>query len=195
MKLWEQFIREIRDLKEARIQIVLADISRRSEKYFMITVRNHKYYLSKEAKGNNPDVIIFINTDTLRQLKEGKITPQQAFMKGKLNIKGNMGIVMLMDSDKIFELIPVPLPPLKKGAKINIKKLVYDVVSTYAKVPVSKLKDSTKLSSLNLDDIDMIEMTFAFEEALSINLGDHDVIRQLDTIGKIISLLKSMFEG
>ena len=48
---------------------------------------------SKAAK-SKPDLIVQTSPQVLQELLDKKLTPQQAFMKGKLKIKGKMGLAM-----------------------------------------------------------------------------------------------------
>lgn len=50
-----------------------------------------KVYPGKAPKA---DITITINDDDMVAMADGKLNPQQAFMKGKLKIKGNMGLAM-----------------------------------------------------------------------------------------------------
>jgi len=42
----------------------------------------------------SPDLIVTVNPDVLRKLISGNIKPQQAFMRGKLKVKGKMNLAM-----------------------------------------------------------------------------------------------------
>ena len=50
--------------------------------------------VTKDAKGKKPDLVIKVNDDDFALLYDGKLNAQQAFMKGKLKVKGNMGLAM-----------------------------------------------------------------------------------------------------
>ena len=47
-----------------------------------------------KAPKNKPDLVVTASLDTLQKIFAKKMTPQQAFMKGVLKIKGNMGLAM-----------------------------------------------------------------------------------------------------
>lgn len=43
---------------------------------------------------NNPDLIVTVESSNMTKLINGELKPQQAFMKGKLKIKGKMNLAM-----------------------------------------------------------------------------------------------------
>ena len=47
-----------------------------------------------KVKSGKADITITIADDDMLDMASGKLNPQQAFMKGKLKIKGNMGLAM-----------------------------------------------------------------------------------------------------
>mmetsp|Transcript_9758 Transcript_9758/g.14035 ORF Transcript_9758/g.14035 Transcript_9758/m.14035 type:complete len:117 (+) Transcript_9758:83-433(+) len=48
-------------------------------------------------EGTQADLTVNTSLETLQKLLEKKLTPQQAFMKGLLKIKGNMGLAMKLN--------------------------------------------------------------------------------------------------
>ena len=50
--------------------------------------------VTKDAKGKKPDLVIKVSDEDFALLYDGKLNAQQAFMKGKLKVKGNMGLAM-----------------------------------------------------------------------------------------------------
>lgn len=67
---------------------------------------NHEYTADlKNGKGRiekglrkDADLTITLSEDDFLALSNGKLNPQQAFMRGKLKLKGNMGIAMKLQT-------------------------------------------------------------------------------------------------
>eukprot|EP00948_MAST-09A_sp_MAST-9A-sp1_P001112 g1112.t1 len=55
-----------------------------------------KLYAKGDSGAPKPDMTLTISDDNMFALFKGKLNPQQAFMSGKLKIKGNMGLAMKM---------------------------------------------------------------------------------------------------
>jgi len=54
--------------------------------------------LAEGDKTSKADVTLTVGDEDFAQIVSGKLNPQQAFMKGKLKIKGNMALAMKLDS-------------------------------------------------------------------------------------------------
>ena len=68
------------------------------EKYLLVVSKKQKSFVKKLASDLNPkaDLIVSISNENMMKLvsTELKISPQQAFMKGMLKVKGNMALAM-----------------------------------------------------------------------------------------------------
>jgi len=83
-----------------------ASLRRRFNATVAFTIANNhdnsttEYHLDARKQSNNknipatPDLQVTTSASTLQALLDTKLTPQQAFMKGKLKIKGKMGLAM-----------------------------------------------------------------------------------------------------
>ncbi len=91
------------------------DMLKKINSVFILEIDNEQYVLDfkngsiKQANGAKGDVTIIIKEKDLVDIVSGKLSSQNAFMKGKLKIKGNMMTALKLDS---------ALSTLKKGAKL-----------------------------------------------------------------------------
>eukprot|EP00834_Sanchytrium_tribonematis_P006244 NODE_440_length_7390_cov_0.787546.p10 type:complete len:113 gc:universal NODE_440_length_7390_cov_0.787546:6423-6085(-) len=82
---------------------------------FIIEIDGTKYVLDfksgniKKHASESGDVTILLKEKDLMDIVQGKLTSQNAFMKGKLKIKGNMMTALKLDS---------ALKTLQQGAKL-----------------------------------------------------------------------------
>ena len=63
---------------------------------FFIDLKNELGAIGK-GTAPRPDIVIKVKDDDFISLVEGKLSGQQAFMKGKLQVKGNMMLAMKLD--------------------------------------------------------------------------------------------------
>ena len=77
---------------------VVFKISDTNESFFL-DLKSEVPVVSK-GEGENPDLVVTVQSSNMSKLITGELKPQQAFMKGKLKIKGNMKV---NEVEKLFK--------------------------------------------------------------------------------------------
>merc|ERR1712232_1478336 len=83
-------------VKQVKAVILWNVKGKSSSKHWTVDLKNGNGFV-KEGKHGKPDVTITIGDQDYVNLVLGKLNPQQAFMSGKLKLKGNMSVAMKLD--------------------------------------------------------------------------------------------------
>ena len=99
-----------------------ADMLKKVNSIFILEIDGTKFVLDfkkgdiKKHANETGDVTILLKENDLMDIVTGKISSQNAFMKGKLKVKGNMMTAMKLDT---------ALKTLQKGVKLWINHFNY----------------------------------------------------------------------
>ncbi len=77
---------------------------------------------------------------------------------------------------------------IKQERKMDIKKIVSDIISK--RVDISNLKEEDSLSSLGLDSLDLVEVMLEIEETLNITFASEE-IGEVSTLGDVLKLIET----
>lgn len=90
-KIVERFDREKMSNLDATVQFDLG-----AEQHYLAMAGGEISH--KTGTAENPDATITMSADDFKALTSGDLNPMTAFMSGKIKVKGDMGIVMKLQS-------------------------------------------------------------------------------------------------
>ena len=78
----------------------------------------------------------------------------------------------------------------------SVEEEIYDIVSDKADVPREKLEREARLDDLEIESLDIVEITFAIEERFDIQIpyNANDQEMEFETVGHVVDAVKKVIE-
>ena len=109
-----------------------------------LDLKNGNASASNSSSSSKPDIFINMDDATFLSLSDGSLSGQQAFMKGKLKIKGNMMLATKLDV--ILKLVPKSSP--KPTLSISVDGFESSHVFSSLKAGADALTETEKKATL-----------------------------------------------
>jgi acyl carrier protein len=83
----------------------------------------------------------------------------------------------------------------KEKTAMDVLDEVKQVIAKQARVPIDQLTADTRLETLGIESIDVIEIVFALEEKFGVTLpfnANESAVSEFETIGKVANAVKAV---